>query len=148
MHRYRSHTCADLRASNVGESVRLSGWVHRIRDHGGLLAQRRESESRDLVRAIPGMRAFGDIASLSGVGMIAGFAAEIAGPFPAGSLVDDASMSAVDYANSLVFTTASLPGSRFVLGENSGWTCPDGSTYDACAEEPECVVLESAACLE
>lgn len=81
-------------------------------------------------------------------GSIAGFAAEIAGPFPAGSLVDDASMSAVDYANSLVFTTASLPGSRFVLGENSGWTCPDGSTYDACAEEPECVVLESAACLE
>ena len=37
MHRYRSHTCADLRASNVGESVRLSGWVHRVRDHGGLL---------------------------------------------------------------------------------------------------------------
>ena len=37
MHRYRSHTCADLRASNVGETVRLSGWVHRVRDHGGLL---------------------------------------------------------------------------------------------------------------
>ncbi len=37
MHRYRSHTCADLRASNVGERARLSGWVHRVRDHGGLL---------------------------------------------------------------------------------------------------------------
>ena len=37
MHRYRSHTCAELRKSNVGEMVRLSGWVHRVRDHGGLL---------------------------------------------------------------------------------------------------------------
>jgi len=37
MHAYRSHTCAELNASNVGESVRLSGWVHRIRDHGGIL---------------------------------------------------------------------------------------------------------------
>jgi aspartyl-tRNA synthetase len=37
MHRYRSHTCAQLRKTNVGETVRLSGWVHRVRDHGGLL---------------------------------------------------------------------------------------------------------------
>src|ERR1700741_4792119 len=37
MHRYRSHTCAQLRKSDVGSSVRLSGWVHRGRDHGGLL---------------------------------------------------------------------------------------------------------------
>jgi aspartyl-tRNA synthetase len=37
MHAYRSHTCADLNKSHVGETVRLSGWVHRIRDHGGLL---------------------------------------------------------------------------------------------------------------
>ncbi|HEY9039991.1 MAG TPA: aspartate--tRNA ligase [Roseovarius sp.] len=37
MHAYRSHTCADLRKSNVGDTVRLSGWVHRIRDHGGVL---------------------------------------------------------------------------------------------------------------
>ncbi|MFO1184290.1 MAG: aspartate--tRNA ligase [Bauldia sp.] len=37
MHRYRSHTCGQLRAANVGSVVRLSGWVHRVRDHGGLL---------------------------------------------------------------------------------------------------------------
>ncbi|AXI57082.1 Aspartate--tRNA ligase (plasmid) [Pseudoseohaeicola sp. NH-UV-7] len=37
MHAYRSHTCAALTADNVGDTVRLSGWVHRVRDHGGLL---------------------------------------------------------------------------------------------------------------
>ena len=37
MHAYRSHTCADLDKSHVGQDVRLSGWVHRIRDHGGVL---------------------------------------------------------------------------------------------------------------
>ena len=37
MHRYRSHTCAALRPEHIGQDVRLSGWCHRIRDHGGLL---------------------------------------------------------------------------------------------------------------
>ena len=37
MHAYRSHTCAELNNSNVGDTVRLSGWVHRVRDHGGVL---------------------------------------------------------------------------------------------------------------
>src|SRR5829696_5448498 len=37
MHRYRTHTCGALRESDVGKTVRLSGWCHRIRDHGGLL---------------------------------------------------------------------------------------------------------------
>jgi len=37
VNRYRSHICAALRASDVGSKVRLSGWVHRVRDHGGLL---------------------------------------------------------------------------------------------------------------
>jgi aspartyl-tRNA synthetase len=37
MHAYRTHNCAQLRARDVGSSVRLSGWIHRKRDHGGLL---------------------------------------------------------------------------------------------------------------
>jgi aspartyl-tRNA synthetase len=37
MHRYRTHNCAALRADDVGTTTRLSGWVHRVRDHGGLL---------------------------------------------------------------------------------------------------------------
>ena len=37
MHAYRSHTCAELRAANVGETVRLSGWVHRKREHANAL---------------------------------------------------------------------------------------------------------------
>jgi aspartyl-tRNA synthetase len=37
MHRYRSHTCGALREAQIGQDVRLSGWVHRVRDHGGVL---------------------------------------------------------------------------------------------------------------
>lgn len=37
MHTYRSHTCAQLRASDAGKQARLSGWIHRKRDHGNLV---------------------------------------------------------------------------------------------------------------
>ncbi|MFV0245401.1 MAG: aspartate--tRNA ligase [Qingshengfaniella sp.] len=37
MHAYRSHTCAQLNKTDVGQTVRLAGWVHRVRDHGGIL---------------------------------------------------------------------------------------------------------------
>lgn len=37
LHRYRSHTCGALRKTHAGETVRLSGWVHRVRDLGGVL---------------------------------------------------------------------------------------------------------------
>ena len=36
-HAYRSHTCGDLRGTDAGTETRLSGWVHRVRDHGGVL---------------------------------------------------------------------------------------------------------------
>ncbi len=37
LHRYRSTTCGGLRNSDIGSVARLSGWVHRVRDHGGVL---------------------------------------------------------------------------------------------------------------
>ena len=37
MHAYRTHTCGELRAGDAGQPARLSGWIHRKRDHGGLL---------------------------------------------------------------------------------------------------------------
>jgi aspartyl-tRNA synthetase len=37
MHRYRTHHCGDLRQTDEGQAIRLSGWCHRIRDHGGVL---------------------------------------------------------------------------------------------------------------
>src|SRR5262245_12064761 len=37
MHLYRTHNCGALRKDDVGKTVRISGWVHRVRDHGGLL---------------------------------------------------------------------------------------------------------------
>jgi len=37
MHQYRSHLCSELRKENVGQTVRLSGWIHSVRDHGGVI---------------------------------------------------------------------------------------------------------------
>jgi aspartyl-tRNA synthetase len=37
MHPYRTNTCNSLRASDAGKTVRLSGWMYRLRDHGGIL---------------------------------------------------------------------------------------------------------------
>ena len=37
MHPYRTHNCNELRSKNAGQNVRLSGWIHRKRDHGNLL---------------------------------------------------------------------------------------------------------------
>ena len=65
MHAYRSHTCADLSKSNVGETVRLSGWVHRIRDHGGVLfVDLRDHYGMTQVLCDPDSAAFGDVEKL------------------------------------------------------------------------------------
>ncbi|UTS81291.1 aspartate--tRNA ligase [Phaeobacter piscinae] len=62
MHDYRSHTCAELNKSNVGETVRLSGWVHRVRDHGGLLfIDLRDHYGVTQVMADPDSPVFADI---------------------------------------------------------------------------------------
>jgi aspartyl-tRNA synthetase len=62
MHAYRSHTCAELNKSNVGETVRLSGWVHRVRDHGGLLfIDLRDHYGITQVMADPDSPVFGEL---------------------------------------------------------------------------------------
>jgi hypothetical protein len=43
MHRYRSHTCGELRATDVDSNVRLSGWLHNRRDLGGVVFRPRET---------------------------------------------------------------------------------------------------------
>jgi aspartyl-tRNA synthetase len=62
MHAYRSHTCAGLNNSHVGQTVRLSGWVHRVRDHGGILfIDLRDHYGITQVLADPDSAAFADV---------------------------------------------------------------------------------------
>jgi hypothetical protein len=77
----------------------------------------------------------------------AGLGADIAGPFPAGSLTNDAAMAAADYAGNLVWTAADAVGSAFALGETRGWSCPDGLVLDLCAAEPVCSAEDVVPCL-
>ncbi len=65
MHAYRSHTCNDLTAADVGQTVRLSGWVHRVRDHGGILfIDLRDHYGMTQVLCDPDSAAFKDVEKL------------------------------------------------------------------------------------
>ncbi|MDE0307954.1 MAG: aspartate--tRNA ligase [Albidovulum sp.] len=65
MHAYRSHKCSELRPCHVGQTVRLSGWVHRIRDHGGVLfIDLRDHYGVTQVLADPDSGAFGELESV------------------------------------------------------------------------------------
>jgi aspartyl-tRNA synthetase len=65
MHAYRSHTCADLNAAHVGQNVRLSGWVNRVRDHGGILfIDLRDHYGITQVLCDPDSPAFADVEKL------------------------------------------------------------------------------------
>jgi aspartyl-tRNA synthetase len=62
MHAYRSHKCHELNSSHVGQTVRLSGWVHRVRDHGGILfIDLRDHYGITQVLADPDSAAFADV---------------------------------------------------------------------------------------
>ncbi|MCY4207963.1 MAG: aspartate--tRNA ligase [Roseovarius sp.] len=62
MHSFRSHTCAELAIANAGQMVRLSGWVHRIRDHGGVLfIDLRDHYGITQILCDPDSSVFGDV---------------------------------------------------------------------------------------
>src|SRR5690348_14385590 len=66
MHRYRSHTCGELRATDVGSDVRLSGWLHNRRDLGGILfVDLRDHYGFTQLVARPGSPAYEQLASQS-----------------------------------------------------------------------------------
>ena len=62
MHAFRSHYCNQLNASHEGRRVRLCGWVHRVRDHGGVLfIDLRDHYGFTQILADPDSRAFKDV---------------------------------------------------------------------------------------
>jgi hypothetical protein len=83
----------------------------------------------------------------------AGFAAEVSGPFPAGSLVDDAAMIAADFDGNKIFSTLDALGTEFDVGRNaaglptSGYSCPDGQIVNTCGAERVCTMTERLECL-
>jgi len=80
-------------------------------------------------------------------GSIGAFGAELYGPFTADSLVDDTSMMDAEPENHILWNTADAIGSAFPIGDEVLWTCPDGTEFDGCADEPECVGEEVTECV-
>ena len=73
MHPYRTHTCGELRSSDAGHEVRLSGWVHRKRDHGGVIfIDLRDHYGLTQVVVNPGRPFFGGAAGVRDGGVIHG----------------------------------------------------------------------------
>ncbi|NCB40594.1 MAG: aspartate--tRNA ligase, partial [Erysipelotrichia bacterium] len=65
MHIYRTHTCGELRGTDCGKQVRLSGWIHRKRDLGGVLfVTLRDNYGITQVLAAPGSQAYTDFNNL------------------------------------------------------------------------------------
>ena len=65
MNKYRTHTCGELRGSDCGKQVRLSGWIHRKRDLGGVLfVTLRDNYGITQVLAAPGTQAYTDFNNL------------------------------------------------------------------------------------
>lgn len=76
----------------------------------------------------------------------ASFGAEIYGPFPPGSVTNDATMMSLDYENNIVWSSVDVVGQPFTMGEASGYSCPDGYVVSTCAEAPECTRVERRPC--
>ena len=82
-------------------------------------------------------------------GSAAAFGAEISGPFSEGTLSTEAQQQNADYAGNIIFSTENMVGDLFDVGENSGWSCPDGAqTLNTCVEAPICTSIEYVDCIE
>lgn len=76
------------------------------------------------------------------------FGAEIYGPFAPGSTADTQSLLALDYENSIIWNTNERLGGTFDVGQNSGYSCPDGTSLNLCGEVPTCTGHQVVACGE
>lgn len=76
------------------------------------------------------------------------FGAEIYGPFAPGSTADTQSMLDLDYANNIIWNTNERLGGTFDIGEDSGYSCPDGTSLNLCGEAPTCTGHQVVACGE
>ena len=78
--------------------------------------------------------------------LLAGFGAELAGPFKVGSLTDDTTMIAADYDGRRVFSSLDHEGGTFELGVTTGLSCPEGAALNVCGERPKCTTTERVEC--
>ena len=80
-------------------------------------------------------------------GNVGALGAEISGPFEYGSLADEAQQKAADYAGNIVFSTDTLLGAQFHIGEESGFSCrDDGQVINACRAPVRCTTIEQTPC--